>query len=133
MALQLQRGTGRPHSHRWRSGPRAGVLPSLLKLGVRTAYAVHPGARLLGRERKQRQRGVQPDPQTPFILRGYAGKRVGGSDCSEPGGSAQQPQPGRRQLSAGEASRYPQGKSQEIVFTKATTLRKALSPSPYKL
>lgn len=31
-------------------------------------YAVHPRARMPGRERKQTQRGVQPDQQTPFIL-----------------------------------------------------------------
>lgn len=46
-------------------------------------YAVHPGARMPGQERKQTHRGVQPDRQTPFILRGYLAG-VGKSDSSEP-------------------------------------------------
>lgn len=58
---------------------------------------------------------------------------MGGSDCSEPGGAAHQSQPGRRQLSAGEVSEYPLGKPQDVSFAEAPTLRKILSPFPYKL
>jgi hypothetical protein len=124
-------GTRRPHSYRWRSGPRAGVLSSLLKLGVRGphCYTVHPGTRMPGRERKQTQRKVQPDRQTPLILRG----EEGGSDCSEHGGSAHQPPPGKRQLSAGEASEYPQGKPQDVSFAAAPPLEKPCPPSSFKL
>lgn len=99
-------------------------------------YAMHPGTGMRERERKQTQRGVQPDRQTPFILRGYLGGG-GGSDSSEPRGSPHQHQhqhqPERRQLSAGEASGYPPGKPQDVSFANVPTLRKALPPSSYKL